>query len=254
MFWTQITQIFEWKDRIMLLSTSYPTWVKILFVIWIIFTLIVVLLLFSYRKKSVAKVSTTPLYEKTEQRIDDFYNNLDREQLAPWLFFNTGKMPEVKKFYGGTIKYSGVEFSGTPVLVFWEGFIEPFLEHGIVEILEQVADEALAKQLDPEPCINKAAGSLNGAIAKTYNRMAEIDQRLRGKGDPDSVKRKDVTEKIEKMRNFLQRHKNAVSEIAASRYQYFLNVESRQNIALVISIMALIASITIPILIALFKR
>jgi hypothetical protein len=107
----------------MLLSTSYPVWAKTLFVIWIVFTLVVILLLFIYRKKEMAKVYPTPLYEKTKQRIDDFYTNLDKDQLTPWIFFHTGKMPEVKKYYGGTIKYSGAEFSGTPVLVFWEGFI-----------------------------------------------------------------------------------------------------------------------------------
>lgn len=237
----------------MLLSTSYPAWAKVLFIIWIVFTLVVILLLLSYRKKTMTMVSGTPLYEKTEQRIDDFYTNLDKEQLTPWIFFHTGKMPEVKKYYGGTIKYSGVEFSGTPILVFWGGFIEPFLEHGIVEILEQVADEALAKQLDPEPCINEAAGLLEGVIAKTYNRMAEIDQRLRGKGDPESVKRKDVSEKIEKMQSYLQRHKESFSKIAASKYQYFLHVESRQDWSLCISAFAFGISI-ISMLIALFKK
>jgi hypothetical protein len=202
----------------------------------------------------MAKVYPTPLYEKTKQRIDDFYTNLDKDQLTPWIFFHTGKMPEVKKYYGGTIKYSGGEFSGTCVLVFWEGFIEPFLEHGIVEILEHVGDEALAKKLDPEPCISEGTQLLSGIIYKTYNRMAEIDQRLRGKGYPKSAERKDVSEQIEKMSNYLQRHKDAVSKIATSRYEYFLNVESRQNIALGISIIALAASIVIPILIALFKK
>jgi len=101
------------------------------------------LLLFSYRKKSIATVNRTHLYERTKQRIEDFYANLDKEQLSPWIFFHTGKMPEVKKCYGGSIRYSGGEFSGAPVLVFWDGFIEPFLEHGIVGMLEQVADDGL---------------------------------------------------------------------------------------------------------------
>ncbi len=86
--------------------------------------------------------------------------------------------------------------------------------------------------------------------------MAEIDQRLRGSGNPKSVKRKDVTEKIEKMLNYLQRHKKAVSQIAASKYQYFLNVESRQNKNLWIAIIALGTSIMSALiaLVALFKK
>jgi len=240
----------------MFLLTSYPTWAKVVFVIWIVSTLVVILILFSSRKKTMPVVYRNLLYEKTKQRVNDFYAKLDKEQLTPWCFFNTGKMPEVKKYYGGTIKCSGVEFSGTVVLVFWEGFIEPFLEHGIVKILEQVADDTSAKQLNPELCISEAAGLLDGVISKTYNRMAEIDQRLRGKGNPKSVKRKDVTEQIEKMRNYLQRHKEAISKIAASKYQYFLNMESRQNKNLWIAIIALGTSIMSALiaLVALFKK
>lgn len=240
----------------MLLSTSYQTWTKIIFVIWIIFTLIAVLILLCCQKKERPTDSRSPLYEKTKQRVDDFYAKLDKEELMPWNFFNSGVMPEVKKYYGGTIKYSGVEFSGSPVLVFWEGFIEPFLEHGITEILEQIANDALEKRLNPEPCISEAAGLLDGVISKTYNQMAEIDQRLRGKGDPKSVKRKDVTENIEKMRIYLQRNKESFSKMAALKYQYFLNVESRENKNLWIALIALGASIMSALiaLIALFKK
>lgn len=240
----------------MLLSTTYPSWIKILFVIWILISLAIVLILLCFRKKEIPTSSRSPLYEKTKQRVNDFYTQLDKEQLMPWNFFHSGVMPEVKKYYGGTIKYSGVEFLGAPVLVFWEGYIEPFLEHGITEILEQVANDALEKQLNPEPCISEAAMLLDGVINNTYNRMAEIDQKLRGKGNLKSVKRKDVTENIEKMRAYLQRHKESFSKIAAAKYQYFLNVESRENKNLWIALIALGTSIISALiaLIALFKK
>lgn len=242
----------EWKAKIMFLS-SYPALIKILFVIWIVFTLIVIILLFSCRKKKMPTASRSPLYEKTKQIVDDFYAKLEKEQLMPWNFFHSGVMPEVKKYYGGTIKISGVEYSGTIVLVFWEGFIDPFLEHGIIEILEQVSNDALEKQLNPEQCINEATMLLDGVINKTYNQMAEIDQRLRGKGNPKSVNRKDLTEYIEKMRGYLERHKKSFSDIAASKYQYFLHVESRQNWSLYIAAIALGVSI-IAMLISLIKK
>ena len=240
----------------MLLSTIYPSWIKILLVIWILISLAIVLILLCFHKKEMPTDSRTPLYEKTKQRVNDFYAKLEKEQLMPWNFFHSGVMPEVKKYYGGTIKYSGIEYSGSPVLVFWEGFIEPFLEHGITEILEQVTNDAFEKQLNPEPCINDAAMLLDGVINNTYNQMAEIDQRLRGKGNPKSVKQKDVTENIEKMRTYLQRHKESFSKMAAAKYQYFLNVESRENKNLWIALIALGASIMSALiaLIALFKK
>lgn len=67
------------------------------------------------------------------------------------------------------------------------------------------------------------------------------------------MKRKDVTENIEKMRVYLQRHKESFSKMAAVKYQYFLNVESRENKNLWIALIALGASI-MSILITLFKK
>jgi hypothetical protein len=40
--------------------------------------------MFSYRKKRMEVVSNTPLYEKTKQKVDDFYAKIDKEELMPW--------------------------------------------------------------------------------------------------------------------------------------------------------------------------
>jgi len=131
------------------LLTSYPTWVKILFsILWIVFTLAVIFVWFSKTSQkenteSITLTFRTPLYEKTKQKIDDFYTNLDRDQLTPWIFFRIGKMRGVKDYYGKPIfpGGGGFEFSGTPVTIFWsDDFIEPFLEHEITEVLEQVCN------------------------------------------------------------------------------------------------------------------
>lgn len=207
------------------------------------------------RKKKSPPQSRSSLYEKTKLHINDFYTKLDKDQLTPWSFLKTGKMPAIKKYYGGTVNISCGEFSGTVVLVFWEN-ITPFLEHGISEQLEKVADEAFEKQLNPEPCINEAAGLIDGlVIGRVYNRMAEIDQRLRGKGHPDSVGRKDVSENIKKMLGYLERHKKDISKRATSRYQSILknearlyNAELRSWIAIGISAVAILTTILIALL------
>jgi hypothetical protein len=205
---------------------SYPTWVRILVGIWVLLTAALALSLLYFRipKKGLPKPVTlperTPLYAKTEQRIQDFYTDINRNKLTPWSFLRTAKMPEVEDYYGRRIRYQGVEFEGSPRMVFWEGFIEPFLEHGIIDILEQVAEDAKKSNLTPEPCINEAVGLLYGRISAIYGRMAEIDQNLRGKGYPENVKRRDVSERIKKMHSYLQKQQKAITEMVTSQSVY----------------------------------
>jgi hypothetical protein len=205
------------------LLESYPTWTKILFGIWVFVTALLLLSLLFFRapgkerSKPVTPPETTPLYAKTKQKIEDFYVDIERNKLTPWAFLRTGKMQEVKDYYGRSIRYQGVEFEGSPSIVFWEGFIEPFLEHGIIDILEQVADEAKKSNLNPEACINEAVGLLAGRISAVYYLMAEIDQKLRGKGYPETAKRRDVSEKIKKMDDYLQEQQKAIVAIAKSQ-------------------------------------
>jgi hypothetical protein len=47
--------------------------------------------------------------------------------------------------------------------------------------------------------------------------MAEIDQKLRGKGYPETAKRRDVSEKIKKMDDYLQEQQKAIVAIAKSQ-------------------------------------
>jgi hypothetical protein len=204
---------------------AYPMWVRILAAAWAVFTIILLLSLLFFRvsekeqSRAPMRPEKTPLYAKTKQRIEDFYVDIERNKLTPWAFLRTGKMQEVKDYYGKSIWYQGdgIGFEGSPSLVFWEGFIEPFLEHGILDTLEQVAAEANKSNLDPEPCIAEAAGFLSGCISRVYYRMAEIDQRLRGKGFPENVKRRDVSHRIQDMTDYLYEQQKAFVEIAKSK-------------------------------------
>lgn len=203
--------------------------IKILFGIWVFVTALLILSLLFFRisrrerDKIVTHFEKTPLYEKTKQKVDDFYIDIDRNKLTPWVFLRTGKMQEVKDYYGRSIIYQGegvgVGFEGSPSIVFWGDFIEPFLEHGIIDILEQVYNESIQSNLDPEPCINEAVGFFYGCISAVYFRMSVIDQKLRGKGYPETVQRRDVSEKINKMNEYLQGQQKAIVSISKSRYK-----------------------------------
>jgi hypothetical protein len=215
-------------STIMPFLASYPIWVRVVAGIWVCLTIVLILSLLLFRitqkkpLKSAAISTKTPLFEKTKQRIEDFYVDIDRNKLTPWSFFRSGKMHGVKDYYGKPIYPGGggAEFEGSPSKVFWGNFIEPFLEHGIINILEQVATDAKESNLSPELCINEAVNLLDSLITRIYYRMAEIDQNLRGKGDPKSVKRKDVTQEIQKMVDYLEQQQKSITEIAISQSTY----------------------------------
>lgn len=219
--------------------------------IWILITAILFLSLWFFRSpandplKSVKPPEKTPLYAKTEQRIKDFYIDLDRNKLTPWSLFNTGKMPKIKDFYGKSIQYEGVKFKGSPRLIFWEGFIEPFLEHGIIDILEQIAGEAKQMNLPPKPCIDEAVGLLYPVISNVYERMAQIDQKLRGKGEPQSVKLEDVSKRIKKMHGFLRVQQKARTEISYAQKEKWYKDTKFVISTIIAVIMAIIAAIAI---------
>ncbi len=146
---------------------------------------------------------------RTKKRVNELEDFLIKEKLTPWRFFGIGKF-KITKYDGKEIHYEGErEFVGSPRTVFWEDFIEPFIEDGIQKTLDEVGKECQQNNLDPEPHIKDAAELLRGTICKVYGYMTETDQVLRGKGYPDKVARVDVKDKILKMNKVLDEHVEA---------------------------------------------
>jgi mevalonate kinase len=64
---------------------------------------------------------------------------------------------------------------------------EPFIEDITVKVIDEVVTLTQEKSQDLKETLTEAEGLLVSYTRKTYQRMAEIDQRLRGKGYPKSV-------------------------------------------------------------------
>jgi hypothetical protein len=144
----------------------------------------------------------SPLFPVTRQKVDTLRETLKRDKLTPWIWFNSDGV-KVTDFYGKTIAISGVVFTGTVVLVFWQSIV-PFLKDGIVKTLNETLETCLARGWEPEPYIRETAMLLAGhLIDPIYHHMGDIDRRIRGRGNPKSVKRKDVTDYIAHMETFL---------------------------------------------------
>lgn len=113
---------------------------------------------------------------------------------------------QIEDYYGKPIRYEGVKFEGGPQRVFWNGFIEPFLENGIIDTLKQVNAECIQRKLNQDEYLSEAKELLSLWVEKTYKDMSRTDQVLRGNGYPDSVKPVDVEGKINRMKRFIEDH------------------------------------------------
>jgi hypothetical protein len=84
------------------------------------------------------------------------------------------------------------------------------LQDAIVKTLDETLETCRTRGLMPEePYIRETAMLLDGyLIDPIYRYMADIDRRLRGRGDPKSVGRRDVTDEITEMVKFLDKCKN----------------------------------------------
>ena len=221
-----LRRLVNWLDVIRRSFRPLKRWEKILVVICVL--ILCLLQLPGGRQNGAENQSMlperTPLYGETQKRIEDFYEEIDRNKLNPWLLIHTGKMPEVKDFYGKTIQYRGItKYEGSPRHAFWaEDFIDPFVKGAIICILNDVAEDAEKGNLIPAPCIDEAASLLHGLIGRVYNRMADIDWRLRGR---DKSSRKDLWSggiglRIKKLQDYVQARKKEITEIESGQSPY----------------------------------
>lgn len=177
------------------------------------------------------KVMTSPLFPKTSKRIERAFQELEKRQLTPWAFFNTDHGLKVDRHDGTAIITSGIEFSGSIRQMFWNGFIEPFVEQIIEQEIEFCVERSRENNLDLRSTLPEVEKLLIRLVEKTYERMAEIDQRLRGKGYPNRVARENTEKKIAVMVAFVKEHVGAEIKMyqPVSKFELFY----KRNSALV---------------------
>jgi len=121
-------------------------------------------------------------------------------------------------------KYPGLQFDGSLVLVYWG----PYLEGHINKIIETAftANRELAFEhdLDPAKSANDASLASQEIVEHILTKMADYDQRMRGKGYPNSVVKKNITETQQRYFKIIQ--VRAENEIA------FFNMPKKNTIKL----------------------
>ncbi len=143
------------------------------------------------------------LFPVINKIINDEWEKLRRDQIEPWIFLNTEKGVRCKDFYGKEMKYQGVTFEGSPHVVFWGRYIEPFLEDISFRAIDQTIRLCNEKSERLKEPLLETAELLKILIRKTYDVMADVDRRLRGGGFPRSVEKRNVDAEIAEMFRFI---------------------------------------------------
>lgn len=160
----------------------------------------------------------TPLHPTFAKRIDDSVARIVHDQVEPWFFMQTRLT--VKRFNGRPISYEGIEFAGTPRTVFWSQYIEPFLEDLVVRELSAAVTAAKEREVDARHLIPEVQSLLLSGSRRVLSKMAEVDQRLLGRGFPQQVPLRSIEAEQEGMRAFIDRHALAELEMWKPRPWY----------------------------------
>ena len=139
------------------------------------------------------------LYPIIHKFVNDEFVKLRREKVRVWAFLHSARPFSCDDFYKRPIKYQGVRFEGPPRKVFWNGFIEPFLNDITFRAIDQTMKLCRIKQLDAQPVVQEACGLLKRMAREIYAEMAEVDLLLCNEHNPHGSEKMDVRKHIEAM-------------------------------------------------------
>ena len=173
----------------------------------------------------------TPIYPIVEKFVNDEFKRLENAQSTPWAFFN-GNGVRVSDYYGKPIAISGVRFSGSTELVFWNGYIEPFLEDISFRAIELSMKVAADRKIPLRQPLLEVQGQLHSLCRRAFDRMADIDRRLRGAGFPAKVPLRNTDKELARMHQFIDKRIDAelrAIPIKASSWMARLNQWQKEN-------------------------
>jgi hypothetical protein len=149
-----------------------------------------------------------PLIDKT---IQDKARLIIDNQIIPWAFFYTSRGVSVRRYDGKLISYAGIKFFGTPVEVFWNGYIEPYIEKLVVESIEAVSKQIKENNLDSKKEFDYLSVRLGISVERIYREMQRVDQTLKNTSLSHTQEKRspvNIDNKVIHMKHFIDQHIN----------------------------------------------
>jgi hypothetical protein len=120
----------------------------------------------------------TPILPFIQERLKPIRKEIDAD-LYLWL---SGK------------KHPNLEFSGSLVLNYWGPYLDGHVQKIIDSAFAVNKEIAIEYDIDPSNSVADAAFAAEEAIKSLLDLMINYDQKMRGKGYPQNVPRRDITE------------------------------------------------------------
>lgn len=165
-------------------------------------------------------VNQTPFFPKRTLNINVAYDRLERELFGRWTLFDSGKSITVTSCEGKKVHFTGdTEYVGAAQEIFWGGFFEPDFKRVITEQIDQTVKDCKIHPELAQAILNETADLLRKFSRRVYERMAEVDQRIRGQGNPNIAQRRTVEDRIKAL--------NAEIDVFAEAARKLLNPSLR---------------------------
>ncbi len=164
-------------------------------------------------------MKNSPAYSFIKEHVENEFTAFNKEKITPWAFFKNESGIEITAFDGSKIRYKGIEFEGSPKLIFWGNFTQPFLKDIISRTFAKTREFCQKYKLNAEKPLKETTLLLTDHVHSMFERMVDIDRRLRGKGHPESVAAHDPGKELGVITSFLN-----------ERYQAELSLLPKKNI------------------------
>lgn len=124
--------------------------------------------------KFVIQGKTSPLFSYLQKYVQNSYQDLAQNKISPWSNLHLGKPLKVQNYYGKKIHYEGIKFEGSPKIVFWENYIEPFLENIIIDAVRKTTSLCNECKIKNSLPFNDLRKLLKISVKNVYSIMNKI--------------------------------------------------------------------------------
>ena len=124
----------------------------------------------------------SPCYDRLERNIALEFERLWKEHLTKWSLYKSQGIDDIYPD-GRPIKISGAAYEGTLPQIFWDSRYLPGYMERIFDTCIDIANKSSKEFIiHPNKCYKELETLFFPKIAETYQKMANIDSRLRGDG------------------------------------------------------------------------
>lgn len=153
---------------------------------------------------------TSPLFSYLQKYVQNSYQNLAQNKVYPWYDLQLGKPFKGENYYGTKINYDGIKFEGSPKTIFWENYIEPFLENIVIDAIKEASTLCEKHKTRGKAPYEDLRRLLKIAVMNVYSNMNSIC----------SIPQEDLILKINNLEAYIDKAINNAIKLMPSKKWY----------------------------------